>query len=162
MTTATDEETDLIERAEHISYSMIRRLYGKRTGATSPYEHYLADLLSKLDAPHFLQQFQIGDHRVDFFVPSARTIIEVDGFFHEMPQIERRDRQLDALADELGFHIIRITTDELEERGITFAKRLTQSLIARAADFADIEAVFKWRHDGRTRTDWPPDLGDRR
>ena len=58
-----------------------------------------------------LRQHPIGPFIVDFFVPSARLIIEVDGRSHEGRGHYDRDREV--YLKQMGLRFVRLTNDEI-------------------------------------------------
>src|SRR5690242_11734670 len=58
------------------------------------------------------RQQVIGPFIADFFIPSHRLIIEVDGAVHEIQQ--ERDEQRDAILQAAGYRVLRISADDVE------------------------------------------------
>ena len=75
----------------------------------------------------FRRQHPIGPYVLDFYCPSARLCVEVDGPAHdELEQIER-DRRRDAWLKVHDVRILRFTTVELEERPAAVMARIAQA-----------------------------------
>lgn len=55
----------------------------------------------------FYRQKVIGDFIVDFYCPSARIVVEVDGGQHFEEIQKRMDEERDAYLTELGFQVLR-------------------------------------------------------
>ncbi len=62
--------------------------------------------------PKFRRQHTAGPYTLDFFCPSARLAIELDGGQHyEGPQLER-DLARDAWLEDQGIHVLRFSDRE--------------------------------------------------
>jgi very-short-patch-repair endonuclease len=66
----------------------------------------------RLDGRKFRRQQPIGPFIVDFFCPSERLIVEVDGPIHN--QQHDADRQRQHLLEGLGLRFVRVTADAVE------------------------------------------------
>ncbi len=62
----------------------------------------------QLKGYQFYRQRPIGNYIVDFYCPSAKLIIEVDGSQHYEEEGLRKDKVRDEYLARLGFQIIRI------------------------------------------------------
>ena len=62
------------------------------------------------------RQKNIGNYIVDFFVPSHRIVIELDGSQHGKPENKEDDRKRDADMRQLGIRVLRYTNVEIHER----------------------------------------------
>ncbi|MFE4108588.1 endonuclease domain-containing protein [Almyronema epifaneia] len=60
------------------------------------------------------RQQPIGSFVVDFYVPQSRLVIEIDGPVHALQR--DRDRERQALLEELDLVFLRFSTSEVEER----------------------------------------------
>jgi very-short-patch-repair endonuclease len=67
----------------------------------------------------FRKQHAIGEYVLDFYLPSARLAVEVDGLAHDMGDNPERDAGRDAWLAERGIKVLRIPArDILDERVI--------------------------------------------
>lgn len=57
---------------------------------------------------------RVGPYEVDFIV-HGRTIIEVDGYSHVLPEKARIDREKEIYLREKGFHVIRVLSDQTKD-----------------------------------------------
>lgn len=76
---------------------------------------------------HIKPQHKVAGYKVDFFIPSMKIVLEIDGVFHKMS--EKRDSKRDIkIRQELGqdFEIIRINTKYIENN----AKMLVDAIRA--------------------------------
>jgi very-short-patch-repair endonuclease len=87
----------------------------------------------QLDGRKFRRQQPIGPFVVDFFCPSERLIVEVDGPIHD--QQRDADRQRQELLESLGLRFIRIAAADIEtDLDATLATIRTALLPPGAAD----------------------------
>src|SRR4051812_16416418 len=61
----------------------------------------------------FRRQHPLGPFAVDFYCPSAKLVIEIDGIAHEMGDNPERDEDRGRWLDEHGFRVLRIPAREL-------------------------------------------------
>ena len=59
------------------------------------------------------RQQPIGVFVVDFYIPQARLIVEIDGLIHTEQQDKDRERQ--ALLEQLGLQFLRFSTAQVEQ-----------------------------------------------
>jgi very-short-patch-repair endonuclease len=67
----------------------------------------------QLKGYQFYRQKTIGNYIVDFYCPSGKLIIEVDGSRHYEEKGLRKDRIRDRYLNELGFQVLRIPSNEV-------------------------------------------------
>lgn len=59
----------------------------------------------------------------DFYCPAYKLIVEVDGGYHTDPEQAQQDLERDSYLAQLGFHVLRVTNDEvLEELPLVLQK----------------------------------------
>jgi len=61
----------------------------------------------------FYRQKPIGKYIVDFFAPSARLVVEVDGSQHLVAEHAQKDRTRDAKLASLGLRVLRFNSREV-------------------------------------------------
>ncbi|MBS1596721.1 MAG: DUF559 domain-containing protein [Bacteroidetes bacterium] len=77
-------------------------------------ENILWDKLrSKKEGHKFRRQHIIGPFIADFVSLKKGLIIEVDGHYHQLPEIKISDAERTKTLNELGYEIIRVTNDEV-------------------------------------------------
>jgi len=69
----------------------------------------------QLKGYQFYRQKTIGNYIVDFYCPSARLIIELDGSQHNEEEGMRKDKVRDQYLTGLGFQVMRFPTTEVFE-----------------------------------------------
>lgn len=62
---------------------------------------------SKLGGVKFRRQHSIGNYVVDFYCPSQRIAIELDGDIHKYDNVNSRDRNKQIYLDTLGIKLLR-------------------------------------------------------
>jgi len=80
----------------------------------SPIQTLLAQALREIPCPPFEQEYVIERYRVDFAIPSARLIVECDGFdYHSTPAQLAADYRRTRRLYLLGWDLIRFTGAEI-------------------------------------------------
>jgi very-short-patch-repair endonuclease len=70
----------------------------------------------RLNGLRFRRQHPIGPYILDFYCPSARLAVEVDGAIHDHPDQLRHDARRDAWLSAQGIHVVRLmATDVLRD-----------------------------------------------
>jgi very-short-patch-repair endonuclease len=64
-------------------------------------------------SPPIRRQHPIGGYVVDFYCPSAKLIIEVDGFAHDTGDRPQRDVARQAWLEEQGYSVVRIAAKDV-------------------------------------------------
>jgi very-short-patch-repair endonuclease len=67
----------------------------------------------KLAGLRFRRQHPIGPYILDFYCPSARLAVEVDGFAHDTGARLRRDERRQAWLTERGVTVLRIRASDI-------------------------------------------------
>ncbi|MVM39742.1 DUF559 domain-containing protein [Spirosoma sp. HMF3257] len=82
----------------------------------TPFESILWERLrgSQLDGRKFRRQHSIGVYILDFYCPTERLCIEIDGDVHKKPEAIIHDKERDQTLAQLQIHTLRISNDELE------------------------------------------------
>lgn len=67
------------------------------------------------------------DQQVDFYLPQAKLVIEIDGQRHKLEDITRiNDKYRDEYLDEHGIKTVRIHTKDLESKNIIFSNEIQE------------------------------------
>ncbi len=61
----------------------------------------------------FRRQHPIGPYVADFYCPTAKLVIEIDGMVHDTAEAAARDRERDEFMRGLGLAIVRIAAREV-------------------------------------------------
>ncbi|MDD2622634.1 MAG: isoleucine--tRNA ligase [Bacteroidales bacterium] len=67
----------------------------------------------KLEGFKFRRQHIIGEYIVDFVCLPKQLIIEVDGGYHNQPEIQTADKERTLYLENSGYKVIRFTNDEI-------------------------------------------------
>lgn len=62
------------------------------------------------------RQKAIGSYIVDFYIASAKTVIELDGGQHYEPEKQRQDAQRDAYLRQRGLQVLRYSNREVNQQ----------------------------------------------
>ena len=62
---------------------------------------------SQLEGRKFRRQHSIGNYIVDFYCPKEKLIIELDGKYHNKPEIIKKDQVRTEYLENLDFTVIR-------------------------------------------------------
>jgi very-short-patch-repair endonuclease len=65
------------------------------------------------DGIKFRRQHPVGPFVVDFYCPSAKLVVEIDGEVHDMGDKPERDEDRDRWLEEYGFRVLRIPARDL-------------------------------------------------
>jgi very-short-patch-repair endonuclease len=77
----------------------------------------------------FRRQTSIGSFVVDFYCPSAKLVLEIDGSVHGTAQAKIYDTHRQELIEQLGLRVLRFTNDEIFDRLDTVLKRIREHLL---------------------------------
>ncbi|WP_224487928.1 endonuclease domain-containing protein [Robertkochia flava] len=93
--------------------SEIRRkqLRSKMTNAEWVLWHHLRK--KQLQGRRFRRQHSIGPYIVDFYCPTEKLIIEVDGGVHLAPEQIRKDEQRSRYFKANGYYVLRFSNNEI-------------------------------------------------
>lgn len=95
---ATKEYRQILRRTTTPTEKMLwRRLRGKQ-----------------LDGLRFRQQHGYGPYVLDFYCPSLRLCIELDGNIHDEEQVRLKDKERTEFLLEQRIHVLRFRNDDVE------------------------------------------------
>src|SRR5687768_4982748 len=63
----------------------------------------------------FRRQYSVRTYVLDFYCPTARLAIEVDGDSHFQPGVRGRDKVRQAVIESFGMHFLRVPNVEVHE-----------------------------------------------
>jgi very-short-patch-repair endonuclease len=67
----------------------------------------------KLAGLKFRRQYPVGSFVLDFYAPSIRLVVEVDGDVHDLPEMREYDARRQAWLAGQGMHVLRFTNGEV-------------------------------------------------
>ena len=82
------------------------------------------------------KQYVIGDYIVDFFIPSKKIAIEIDGSQHYEPEARAADQVRDAELMRYGIKVLRYTNFDVQKRFEGVASHILKNV---GLEFADLE-----------------------
>jgi very-short-patch-repair endonuclease len=94
----------------------IRRATAKKLRVnTKPHERILWRALNELpiEGTHFRRQAPIGPYVVDFFCPTKRLVVELDGGHHSEDATAKRDSERQAWLEQEGYRVIRFWNSDI-------------------------------------------------
>ena len=93
-----------------MSYNYNKKLVGTaqslRKRMTDEEKHLWSDFLKRLPVT-VSRQKNVGDFIVDFYIASARIVIELDGSYHNLPSNVESDAARDAELEKLHIKVLR-------------------------------------------------------
>ena len=98
-----------------------------RKNMTDEERHLWYDFLKKLPIP-VKRQKSIGNYILDFYIPSAKLAIEIDGRQHKFPEHFEQDRIRDEFLNGLGIAVVRYSNDDIRNRFQAVAKDILTRL----------------------------------
>jgi very-short-patch-repair endonuclease len=117
MSTDSDDDPDPFEpprRLRRYSTGVHQHLSELRREMT-PAERTLWNWLRdrKLAGLKFRRQYPVGSFVLDFYAPSIRLVVEVDGDVHDLPEMREYDARRQAWLAGQGMHVLRFTNGEV-------------------------------------------------
>ena len=76
-------------------------------------EDRLWQALRKLKS-NIRRQAPMGRYVVDFVCHGAKLVIEVDGYYHSLPERQEKDAERDAWLQRQGYRVLRFSTAEVQ------------------------------------------------
>ena len=104
-----------VQTAYPSMYSRLKELAVKHRNNPTEAENFLWENLKgkNLDGFKFRRQHIIADCIADFVCLKNNLVVEVDGKYHNAPEIEEYDKLRTQLFNEYGFKVIRFTNEEV-------------------------------------------------
>jgi len=90
-------------------------------------EDRLWQALRKLNA-NIRRQAPMGQYVVDFISHAAKLVIEVDGYYHSLPEQHEKDVERDAWLNRQGYRVLRIPVSEVQNALATVCDRIEAEL----------------------------------
>ncbi len=106
---------------------MLKSARQLRASVTDPERTLWAMLRRNQIGLRFRRQHPIGGYVLDFYCPSARLCVEVDGPAHEEWEQIERDAVRDAWLVSQGVTVLRFTVSDVNERPAAVLARIKQA-----------------------------------
>ena len=94
-----------------IAYRKHLRTYGTHAEAVL----WLSLKKRQLEGRRFRRQYSVGPYILDFFCPSEKLAVEVDGPYHNEPQQVIRDEKRTRYLEEQGIRVVRVENEAVFE-----------------------------------------------
>ncbi|KJS05019.1 MAG: isoleucyl-tRNA synthase [Flavobacteriales bacterium BRH_c54] len=103
------------QTARTSSYTLLRELKTKNKEQQTEAEEFLWKQLrgKNLEGYKFRRQHIIDEFIVDFVCLSKNLVIEIDGGYHNEPEVKQADEVRTEILNSLGFKVIRFTNEEV-------------------------------------------------
>lgn len=74
------------------------------------------------------RQAPLGPYVVDFVCHAAKVVIEVDGYYHSLPERQAADAERDAWLGRQGYRVLRFSDIEVYNNPVAIAERVAVEL----------------------------------
>jgi len=103
------------QTADKLNYSLLSENAKKNRDEPTETEKILWEILKgkQLDRYKFRRQYIIGNYITDFVCLSRRLIIEIDGGYHDNPEVQENDKLREDFFREQGFTVLRFSNDQV-------------------------------------------------
>ena len=92
------------------------------------------------------RQKNIGNYIVDFYIASAKIVIEIDGIQHRFPENKEKDSLRDKYLNDLGISVLRFTNLEINDNLGLVCKKILNAL---NLNFQDLKSCSCYRKEIR-------------
>ena len=82
----------------------------------------------QLDGYRFRQQHGFGPYILDFYCPSIRLCIELDGSVHDSIEAQQKDTDRTLFLNQNRIHVIRFRNEEVEQHLEDVLKRIREQI----------------------------------
>ncbi|MDB9781698.1 isoleucine--tRNA ligase [Winogradskyella sp.] len=109
------ERSYIYETARKLSYKLLNEFKKERVKNPTEAEKVLWEALrnKNLDGYKFRREHIIDEFIVDFVCLSKNLVIEVDGGYHNQPEVQDADKLRTDILEELGYRVVRFTNEEV-------------------------------------------------
>lgn len=102
------------QTAKWENYGLLKENAKRLRQFSTEAESILWEMLRKKQlGDKFRRQHIIDNFIVDFICLDKKLVIEVDGKYHNEPEIEKADQQRDEILRDLGYQVLRLTNEEI-------------------------------------------------
>lgn len=120
-------DSEIMKRFNRVDTKEFRQ---KLRREATPFENILWLHLRKegVSGFKFRRQHGIGSYIVDFYCPSARLVVEIDGDSHQTPEGKEKDKKRDAYLVTNHFTVLRFTNHEVRENIQSVVEKIAREL----------------------------------
>ena len=94
--------------------SLVKNAQSLRKNMTPEEKHLWYDFLKRLPMKTH-RQYNIGNYIVDFYIPTKRLVIEIDGIQHTTEENSKKDQTRDNFLKEQGLNVLRIPNENINK-----------------------------------------------
>ena len=94
--------------------SLVKNAQSLRKNMTPEEKHLWYDFLKQLPMKTH-RQYNIGNYIVDFYIPTKRLVIEIDGIQHTTEENSKKDQARDNFLKEQGLNVLRIPNENINK-----------------------------------------------
>ena len=117
------------EKLNNNSYLKEERKY-LRNNATSTEQLLWMNLKGKkLNGKKFRRQHSFGDYIMDFYCPTEKLAIEIDGHHHFTAEGKKSDKNRDQFLNDYGIRVLRFSNSEIENKILEVLEVIRRNLI---------------------------------
>lgn len=80
----------------------------------------------KLDGRKFRRQHSIGNYIADFYCPSEKLVVEIDGMQHYSDEGKAADARRDAYFQSMGIRVVRIPNEVVDNKFFVVAEAIRE------------------------------------
>lgn len=116
--------------ANPAAYEQLRVFARDMRKKPTPAEELLWERLRKrqVEGCKFLRQHIVGYFIADFFCAEKQLVIEVDGLYHQTPEVKLSDQERSAILEENGYQVLRFTNEEIRSDLETVIDKISSHL----------------------------------
>ena len=92
------------------------------------------------------RQKNIGNYIVDFYIASAKIVIEINGIQHQFSENKEKDSLREKYLNDLGISVLRFTNLEINENLGLVCKKILNAL---NLNFQDLKSCSSYRKEIR-------------
>ena len=108
-----------------------------RKNMTPEEKHLWYDLLKRLPLT-VKRQHNIENYIVDFYIAEKKTVIEIDGIQHFLPEHKKADQQRDNDLAAWGIKVLRYSNDKIHNEFYSVSYDILRNL---GLDFSDLKPI---------------------
>lgn len=127
------------------SYNLIKKLQIERKKFTTEAEEILWQYLrgKNFDKYKFRRQHIIDEFIVDFVCLSKKLIVEVDGKYHQKPEMIEADKFRTEFLNNLGYTVIRFTNEEIISNTENILEKIKDKLSRQTSISGDTSPIWR-------------------
>ncbi|MDR2955739.1 MAG: valine--tRNA ligase [Prevotella sp.] len=125
----SESEAPKFQTAKWDNYNLLKEHAKDMRKFSTEAEGALWEMLRKKQlGDKFRRQHIIENFIVDFICLDKKVVIEVDGKYHNQPEIEQADKQRDEVLSDLGYTVLRFTNEEVIADTEQVLEKITSAL----------------------------------